>query len=130
MLAQVGVAKPSRTHPTVHAFTALVDTGSDHSLINSSVIESLDLKSIGPCRLSGFDGKWVDSVAYRVSVCLSEADFRLGRASGAEFSKLVSIDEAAHNIFDPKGYDVLLGLDFIEHCVLLISGSRFSLVVR
>ena len=129
MLVRVRVAEP-RSDRETHEFKALIDTGSDHSLINTKVIQSLDLKSIGPCVLTGFDGKRVNSFAYRVSICLEEDDFRIGRASGAEYSKMVSVDEAAHNIFDPQGYDVLLGLDFIQHCVLLIAGTRFSIIVR
>ena len=76
-----GVAKLGRTDSEAYTFAALADTGSDISLMNGSVIEFIDLGSIGNCRLSVCDVKRVDSIAYRVSVCLRETDFPMWRAA-------------------------------------------------
>lgn len=122
ILLPMGATKPAPSDQRVQEFRALVDTGSEHSLITLDVIQALDLKPIGPCTLRGYGGQKVPSETYRVSVCVRNDMIRTVVPKSRDFSKIVTIEEAARDPFN-LGFDILLGMDFLQKCALLGLGS-------
>lgn len=132
LLVDVGLSLPQPFSKGVTQFPALVDTGAQATLILRTAADSVGLKGTGPCTIVPAGGRAIDSEQLRLSVCLKEQAGDGHPDNQMVFSRLIALNEAA--IYPHRGppltYSVLLGMDFIRHCILHIEDNRFEMSVN
>ncbi|MGV3660379.1 MAG: retroviral-like aspartic protease family protein [Prosthecobacter sp.] len=97
---------------------ALVDTGASITVIDSALVRRLRLRDRGVCRVRGFDGDLHADPGTReyLNYDLSLAIPGVGGGAMVRVGDLQSVG-APLNCED---YQLLLGLDVLQHCVLTL----------
>ena len=104
--------------------SALLDTGAQKTMISPQVVEGLDLTATESAWVSGINGKAEEVNAYRLVIALPvpiilEVEGGLQHGESLARSNLL----VAELPFQPKNYDVLLGMDFISRLHVAIVGN-------
>ena len=111
--------------PTVQ-FSALFDTGAQVTAISPEVVRSLDLIPTGRLGLTVASGQTVDTFQYRARV---DMPIDYSAALEAEPRRFLMGNEltVAGLTYQPQGYDVILGMDFIGMFHITIFRNRIIL---
>lgn len=119
ILLHVHVGPPGE--PPNTSFRALLDTGATISGITLRVVEHLDLTSGEWLNVGGIHGS-KDAPTYKVALVLpiTEPAGTFGRGD-------MSLEVAELDIPPDAGFDVLLGMDFLQQFHLTLYGNTFIL---
>lgn len=102
--------------PAPQIVTALVDTGASSCAVDRSVIEALDLSPTGSATVhtpsSGVDGHPMNMYDVALHLVHPESGHVLSRALPVLESRL-----------DHQGFQMLLGRDLLESCLLVYDGA-------
>lgn len=102
--------------PAVQVVTALIDTGASHTMIDNSLIAPLGLTPTGQCNIvtPSTGATPVVLYTYDVSVWL------VGTQGGPPLESAVGVTATD---LDHQGFQVLLGRDALDRCILLYDGK-------
>lgn len=102
---------------------ALIDTGASVSIIDSSIVEEMPLRSYGYCPISGFDSQGGDEGKAK-QYPNYEAGLILLDASGlTPFLTVKTGQIVGHRVGDKK-FKALLGMDVLKHCHFHLNGPN------
>ena len=101
-------------------YDALLDTGSQGSMISPKVVEEVDLKAFGYTSIIPASGQSIRTRKYRIELGLP---IDIGDAFMSRNSKM----DVAELPFQPTNFDVLLGMDFLMKLHFTMYGGSFIL---
>ena len=104
---------------------SIIDTGATNSMILPSIVESLELDSQGKREVMTANGQ-VSLNTYNVNIGIIMPSGNDGEVMVATIKSLVSCYPKNEKSSDSP---VLLGMDFLSHCVLTIGHGQFILAV-
>ena len=108
---------------------SLFDTGAQRTAVSPHLIESLGLKNIGMDFFLTAGGDVIETLKYHVRVeipIVSDVE----RRDGTTHLELLSSGKGLTAFglpYQPSGYDVLLGMDFISHFHITMWNNQFIL---
>jgi len=110
------------------SWKALIDTGATVCGISAAVINSLSLHPKTQKPVVGIAGSRATNI-YRINLHIPiTTNTLVGPNQLAQQSSLLSQHNIeASEISAQPGFDVLLGMNTLEHCVFFISGNRFTI---
>lgn len=101
---------------------ALIDTGANVSAIAWNVIQALGLEPNGKIPISGVAGTKPTNT-YRINIYIPMIQDKANEQSGI----LQNLNTNAVELSNEAGFTMLLGMDIIQHCVLVIDKNQFTL---
>ena len=114
----VAFSGDSRDLMHVKPYYALLDTGSQGTMISQKVVKEVELIGNGVTPVSGIDGKETLTNKYRVRIDIpiaSEVRLPGGQTFMDNALRGMDMDVALFlPSFKPESYDVLLGMDFLS----------------
>lgn len=105
--------------------TALIDTGASVSIIDSSIVEKLALRSYGYCRVSGFDSPAGNSGKAK-RYPNYEVGFSLLDESGEASVLTVGTGQLVGQALTSPRFDAMIGMDVLKHCHFNLDGPNDS----
>ncbi|MCY4674315.1 MAG: retropepsin-like aspartic protease [Bacteroidetes bacterium] len=111
------VGRPESPDETM-GFKALLDTGAQRTLVSPKIVKDLGLIPIAPASVRAVSGGVVDTKEYRMNVSIP---IQLG--NNAVFDKGSSMNVLLLP-YQPKDYDVLLGMDFLSGFHITLFGKQ------
>lgn len=116
-----------QVNPTI--FAALMDTGSQATLISPAVVEKLKPIPIG---ISGFvsaNGQSVGANKYRIGIGIPITTISNKTSDAATENTVVSGAnlDVLELPYQPPNYDILLGVDFLNNFHITLFGNQFIL---
>lgn len=102
------VQNPQDDHP---AWTALLDTGAQCTLVSPRIIEELRVPSIGIAYFIPANGEPVETEVYRLSISVP---ISLGTDPADLTFSSGSVVDVMVLPFNPEDYDVIFGMDLIS----------------
>ena len=122
---------PIAPSPEQKFYRTLFDTGAQCSMISPKVASELQLKTIGDSSIVPVSGKAVQAPRYRVRLDIPiESKRSLPGGKIEPFTDLRGLElEVAELPYQPIGYDVLMGMDFIEPWHITIQGGHLILSI-
>lgn len=111
------------------SYNALLDTGSQVTMISKKVVDEVGLSAIGHRSILPVTGKPVDTQKYRVRLGISIGSKTRMPDGGIQVQSILrdSDLEVALLPYEPENHDVLLGMDLLVGFHLTLYGSNFIL---
>ncbi|MDD9852685.1 MAG: retropepsin-like aspartic protease [Deltaproteobacteria bacterium] len=109
-------------------FRALVDTGSNATLISEGIVRKLNLTSIEKGDIVGVTGKKSAVPIHRVDLHIPITELRPTKTqvfAQEHWKHIVSIEVTEFP--GSKNFDVLLGMDILIHCHLTMFNGKFTI---
>ena len=100
------------------AYTALVDTGAQRTMVSPKVVEETGLKGIGYSGIVPVSGKPIQTPKYRTFLSIPISQGTTVLLSGEEL-------EVARLPFQPDNFDILLAMDFLMNFHFTMYGGSF-----
>ena len=131
MLVDVGVSRPHLDQGGRAAFTALVDTGAQRTLITESVAKQIGIEPVGQCTIKLGNGATLKTVKYSIDLCI-KMEFVEEEFEGDDtFSRSITLYEVPQLLYRPEKYAVVLGMDVLSRCNFSMQPEgTFSLTLR
>ena len=116
LFAAISIGSPPVNRTIPKSYKALLDTGAQGTLISEKVVNEIGLITIGPARFTPASGKPVETKKYRVRVDIPIESQVLepegGTAQEIDYRGMEL--EVSLLPYQPTGYDILLGMDFLS----------------
>ena len=119
-VGQILVAAEIEYEGQREGYMALLDTGSQVTLISPRVVNQMGLKAIGHTSLTPASGELIITPKYRATLAVPVGSGSTVFPSGREL-------EVSELPFQPDNFDILLGMDFLEVFHFTMYGRTFIL---
>ncbi len=108
-------------------FPALIDTGTPGTLITQEAADTIGISGIAPAYISPAGGEEITTERVRFLISLKHQSTKPWRDGKGYLSRPVLMDRAAIHppTTKPPVYSVLVGMDYIQHCTLIVDAGRF-----
>lgn len=122
------VRVPGAQEPEGH-YRSLLDTGAQRTMISPRVISDVQLQPTGDGKIIPASGETIDTLEFRIRIDIP-IQSGIALPGGKTMPNVVHMGkelDAFELPYQPSGYDVLLGLDFVSLFHLTIYGNQFIL---